>query len=485
MSVLNNKETKKRIKQNKVAGGYGKTAAEEDSFNKLKRLMQLAVIGEERYYPEEEDISTDIIRYAQKTAKEVPDKLISLIEFTRNEIGLRHSPMYALLGILKENPQLLKKINPSFFLRPVDTMDMVALFFQKNETAKTLPKQLKKIIEKALNQYDLYQFSKYGKYRKNLQINLVDVFNLVHPKPINEKQNELFKRVVKQDLPPAETWEYFLSTSQLDKKEAWEYLIRNNKLPVLATIRNIRNMLKANVDEYLIADYINQLSFKRVFPAQILSAIIYNNSFVIKEALMSKLKVQNEDSPLKGKTLIILDTSGSMGDFVLNVNFLHSYAFRAVSVLFSLAANSEDFDVVLTAGDDYSQKHKSIFLKDREKELIKNGRIEELLRIINNAENIIGWGGIFTHQVLSWVKKQNKEKYDRVVIISDSQDMDQKVKNEPLPSLSSYQYINNIAAYKKVGYNTHIDESGENEWQEITTYSSKLVDYIVLSEKNF
>jgi len=485
MSVLNNKETKKRTKQNRVAGGHGKVAAKEDSFNKLKRLMQLAIIGEERYYYEENDISTDIIKYAQETVKSNPDKLVKLIEFTRNEIGLRHSPMYALLGILEKDSQLLKKIKPSFFLRPSDTMDMVALFFQKNENTKTLPKQLKKLIQKALNQYDLYQFSKYGKYKKNLQVNLVDVFNLVHPKPMNNEQNELFKKVIEQDLPPAETWEYLLSTSQLDKKSAWEYLIKNNKLPVLAAIRNIRNMLNSGVDETLIADYINKLSFKRIFPAQILSAIIYSESSIIKKSLMNKLKIQNDNPSLKGKTLIVLDISGSMGNFILSKNFLYSYAFRAVSVLFSLIANSEDFDIVLTAGNDCLQEHKSIFLEDREKELVKNGEIEKFLNVIHNSESKIGWGGIFTYQVLSWIKKQNKEKYYRIVVISDSQDMDRNAKDKPLPSLVPYQYINNIAAYKKVGYNVHTDESGNNEWQEITIYSSKLVDYMILNEKQF
>jgi len=483
VSAINNKETKATTRQKRVSGGSGKKAAKESSFNKLKRLMQLATIGEERYYPEGKDITSDIVFLSEKAAKEFPEKLVNLLQYTRLAIGLRHAPLFGMLGILKINPILLKDIDPSFFLRPSDIMDMVALYFQENSEAKTLPKQLKKLIEKSLNQYDLYQFAKYGKYKKRLQINLVDVLNLVHPKPKNEKQKELFEKVIKQELPIPETWETMLSNSQLSKKEAWEYLMEIKKLPALATIRNIRNMLEAEVKEEKIIEYIQGINTGRIFPAQILSAVIHIDSEKIKKTLLDKLKQSNAN--LKGKTLIILDISGSMGTFELYSGFLNSYAFRAISVLIALVQNSEDFEIVLTSGDDYKRKHESVYLNKEQKEWILNGELDKFFALIEEyKKGKLGWGGIFTKQVLNWIKKQNKEHYNRVVVISDSQDMDFTSKNDILPAIAKHQYINNIAAYKKVGYSTHKDETG-NTWEEITTYSSKLVDFILLSEIEF
>lgn len=485
MSTINNKTTKKITKNNRVSGGYGKVAAKEDNFHKLKRLIQLAVIGEERYYSEGKDITDDIIYLSEKVAKEKPDSLMELLNFTRLEIGLRHSPLFTLLGILKTNPQLLKKLDDKFFLRPSDLMDIIALYYQYNTNTKTLPKQLKKAIEQALNQYDLYQFSKYGRHKKNLQINLVDVFNLVHPKPITKKQKKLFRKVIQQDLPVPETWEHLLSNSQLTKKEAWEHLLKTKKLPSLAFIRNIRNMLKAEVDKSYIKGYIDFININRIFPAQILSAVVSIDDLEIRKSLLNKLK-KFSNPILKGKSLIVLDISGSMGTFSLNKDFLKSYAFRAVSVMLSIILNSEEIDIVLTSGDDYGKKHKSIFLKNKEKEMLLNGEIESFLKLVDfYQEGELGWGGIFTKQALSWIKKQNKGIFDRAVVISDSQDMDYNEKSNTLPKIAKYQYINNIAAYKNVGYYNTVNDEKDGIWEEITTYSSKLIDFIILNEKKF
>jgi hypothetical protein len=494
MSLVNKKENKEK----RVAGSNGKIAAEETYFNKLVRLIGLSIIGEERYYPEKNSISNmlDIFEYSKNLEERDYDRYIELIEFTRLESGLRHSVLYSILGVIKAGKgNVIDKLTDRVLLRPSDVTDILNIYLSIDNNKKTLPGSLKRLITKALNRYDQYQYEKYGRKKDSLNMNLVDVFNLVHPKPKDKEYEVLFKKVIEQDLDSPETWEHILSNEVeetinksdiilLDnistnkkfktKKEAWTYLIKTKKLPSLAALRNISNMLESNIDINLLKNYIDKnISTKRIFPLQILNAYVNTNNEEIKEVLIKKLSISKGEL-LKGKTLIVLDISGSMGEF--NLIRTNNLASRAISMFLSIANNVEDFELVLTAGNDMKRKHASLKIKD--KKIFKN--LETLLSFINEQRdrNNLGYGGIFTKQCLDWIKENNKIFYERVIVISDSQDCDYSVTTNDLPILGKFNYINNIAAYKNVGYN-----ESTNGFKEITTFSSKIIDFIKFNEE--
>ena len=115
----------------------------------------------------------------------------------------------------------------------------------------------KKGLSAAFNKFDEYQFAKYN---REAAVKFKDALFLVHPKAKDETQQELFDKIVRDELSIPYTWETELSTlgqikydSQELKKEAvrlkWEELIYSNKLGYMATLRNLRNILEAEVSK--------------------------------------------------------------------------------------------------------------------------------------------------------------------------------------------------------------------------------------------
>ena len=95
------------------------------------------------------------------------------------------------------------------------------------------------------------------------------------------------------------TWETTLS-SQGNKAESWEFLIKTNKLPFMATLRNIRNLLITGVDNETHAKVCEKLSNpevisnSRLFPFRFLSAY---ESIKIDLEELEKIKTDPEYQP--------------------------------------------------------------------------------------------------------------------------------------------------------------------------------------------
>ena len=58
-------------------------------------------------------------------------------------------------------------------------------------------------------------------------ISLRDAMFLVHPKPKDDIQKEVFRKLANNELESPDTWEVQLSAGK-DKKETWERLLREN-----------------------------------------------------------------------------------------------------------------------------------------------------------------------------------------------------------------------------------------------------------------
>ena len=91
-----------------------------------------------------------------------------------------------------------------------------------------------------------------------LEVKLKDALFIVHPKASSEAQQEIFDKIVSDTLQTPYTWETQLSElgqknfdSQEEKQAAvkalWEELIDSNKVGYMALLRNLRNILQAQV----------------------------------------------------------------------------------------------------------------------------------------------------------------------------------------------------------------------------------------------
>ena len=165
--------------------------------------------------------------------------------------------------------------------------------------------------------------------------------------------------------------------------------------------------------------------------------------------------------------LLILDTSGSMDITVSLKSRITRYDTACAMAI--LAANQcEDFDLVITAGNDSALQHSSEIIKYPSKGF-------NLIDQINTARKDVGCGGIFTRQCLEWCKKEfPTTEFDRIIVFSDSQDCDYFDKKAPKP-FGKRNYICDISAEKKgVNYkgvwNAEISGFSENFLTFIAAY---------------
>lgn len=143
-------------------------------------------------------------------------------------------------------------------------------------------------------------------------ISLKDVMFMVHPKPKNAAQAEVFRRLAASELPPPDTWEVALSAGA-DKKATWERLISEGKLGYLALLRNLRGADQAGVDPALLDDAIRarKNGAHRVLPFRYVAAARAAPQHVpaLDDALRAAI---GEMPPLPGRTVVLVDVSGSM-----------------------------------------------------------------------------------------------------------------------------------------------------------------------------
>lgn len=220
--------------------------------------------------------------------------------------------------------------------------------------AKSLPASMRKGFKSVLENADTYQLAKYRKVA-------IDIANLVHPNSKLSKAEvevefegqkikmKALDAIMKGITVTADTWEAAQSEAgqevakavregKLTRDEAekvlaeakadnWEGLLKDGKLGVLAALRNIRNMMK-NPREEMINAWCKLITD----PAKVRAALILpihfdlaydvvdtefrDNDFAnrVRQALQDGYvaAIPNLAQVLTGKTLVIIDRSGSM-----------------------------------------------------------------------------------------------------------------------------------------------------------------------------
>lgn len=241
--------------------------------------------------------------------------------YARNEFGMR-SVSHVLAGELAHTVKgetWSKRFYDAVVRRPDDITEIVAYYMQ--EYGKPLPNSLKKGLAKAFDKFDAYQLAKYrGKTNK---ISLVDVVNLVRPRP-GEKNGDALKALVNDELRSENTWETRISAAGQDTEKrrlAWKDLLETNKLGYFALLRNLRNIMTDAPDMVSLAceQLVDEKRIKGslIMPFRFTTAIkeisqIPESREVIS-ALSKAVDISAQNCPeLDGSTLIAVDTSGSM-----------------------------------------------------------------------------------------------------------------------------------------------------------------------------
>ncbi len=203
-----------------------------------------------------------------------PEFVAKLAAYARNEMNLRSVPMVLIVELAKitSGNATVSKAVTNVVKRADEITELLAYYQLANERKETkklnrLSKQIQKGLAVSFNTFDEYQFAKYN---RKAEVTLKDALFLVHPKAKDANQQELFNKIVNNTLAIPYTWETELSVLGMVKFEnttvrnmafrlKWEELIESRKVGYMALMRNLRNILEANVSAQhiaMVSDYL-------------------------------------------------------------------------------------------------------------------------------------------------------------------------------------------------------------------------------------
>lgn len=337
-----------------------------------------------------------------------------------------------------------RKENKGGIIYRLDDMLEIAACYQARNPGKQLSNAIKKGFKAALESADEYELAKYQ--AKGRDLSLVDIVNLVHPKP-SEKMKPVFAKLMKGELKQFNTVEdkntkagqevaakvkagtitaEQAETELNEAKEAnFAELIKERKIGYLALLRNLRNILKTGVNDDVVKGACELLTDKKlikqslVFPHQIdLALEIMLDEFGASKA-KPFIKALNDAYELAipnltelfphGKTAVVFDSSGSMSSQIklANKNQGSEAAIAKAALIAATLAKGIDADVYHFADSTAPIKFNPL------------DSVNTLKNQFLAKQGSVGYGTAFG----SIFKTIGKD-YDRVFIISDMQGRD-------------------------------------------------------------
>lgn len=265
-----------------------------------------------------------------------------LAVYARTEMYLRSVPMVLSVELAKQSSgtDVVSRTVSNVIQRADEITELLAYYQVANERTATkklnrLSKQVQKGLAVSFNKFDEYQFAKYN---RATDVKLRDALFLVHPKAKDEAQQEIFNKIAADTLATPYTWETELSelgktkfANAEEKKRVvaakWGELIESRKVGYMALMRNLRNIVEAEVSVkhiQMVCEYIaneKAVMGSKQLPFRFLSA--YREIKELKSGYTSAILNALEDAVMhsarniKGfdyntSVVIAADVSGSM-----------------------------------------------------------------------------------------------------------------------------------------------------------------------------
>ena len=461
-------------RRTKLFTAEGAPAVRTNKVNQLKRLLNACMLWEDNFYSNGQDVAT----LMRELVREIPaEKCAELAVKAREEQKLRHAPLlivYEMTLASKAHRELVGETLARVIQRPDEITEFVSIYYKLGGGKRPLSKQVKKGLAAAFNKFTEYQLAKYN---RDKDVKLADVLALVHAKPKDKETGLLFAKLANKDRLPKktkfaqfpvantyralakefvglktpDTWEVALSGGA-DKKETFERLIAENKLGGLAMLRNLRNMQEAGVSDSVIKQGLAQMNTERVLPFRFISAAKYAPKFEshLEGAMFKCLEGHVK---LRGKTVLLVDVSGSMDASVSSKSDLQRVdAGAALAMLLREVCE----DVVI-----YTFSNSEVLVPTRRGFALAEG--------IKKSQ----WhSGTYLGKSAQAVAVKEKDA-DRVIVITDEQSHDSV--GNPFQKTGTKAYLINVASERNgVGYN--------NGWNHIDGWSEACIDYIVAEE---
>lgn len=431
-----------------------------DTKSELFLLAVTNMVGEHTFY---ESAGKRDERYAQLVREATaadPEWTARFLRWLRSDANMRTASLvgaaeFAAHRVENKLDGLSRQVIDAVLQRPDEPGEMLA--YWTTMYGRKIPKPVKRgVADAVVRMYDERALLKYDTPSKGFRFG--DVLELVHPSPRAEWQGDLFEHAIDRrkgrdsDIPaslgvlhvrdalmewPIEkrralfsrradsaptvlrdagmTWESVAGWLQGPMTaDVWEAIIPS--MGYMALLRNLRNFDEAGVSDDVARTVVARLSDpeqvakSRQLPMRFLSAYRAAPSLRWSWALEQALSQSLASVPqLDGRTLILVDTSGSMQDTFSRDGSLKRWDAAAVFGI-ALGARCKAADVVSFSNGYYGRPGTMVFDVRRGESLLKT--VERW-----NSDGFFIGAGTDTEGAL----RAHFDGHDRVVILTDEQ----------------------------------------------------------------
>lgn len=385
-------------------------------------------MAEPKFY-EDNNLDVSYLELKDLIGSQGVDDCLYILKIAKlgRKIGMKSYPL-AILSIcfnleVFKGSDLLRRYARYIIARPKDVVDLMAM--QKiYYPDRPLPMQFKKALRESLERFDTFQLSK--ALEKGKFVSLADVIKLVRPRAYmrNPHNSDIYKNIIEDKLRfGAEKATLQTVLGGISNVDRFNYeivleAIKNSSLGVI--LKNISSLYyrMAFEQEEIVQEMINILLDEerrkraKVMPFEYYLALkstssVYNETKglkAVRRALIKALDGISEEKLFQGKTLFMLDLSGSMGSFVSRNSIM---TYRDLVCVLGAIAFKQGNDVLMYATYnkylDGSLRGKSVF---------------EIAQYLSNCSEV-GYGTDFKSAIDK--VSSSFEAWDRIVVLTDEQ----------------------------------------------------------------
>ena len=441
-------------KQEAIYTHEGAKARQCSNEQQLRRSVLACLLWEDSFYEDGQSIADRIKGLVAK----VPAVVVAEIAIEARK-KLRHVPLLLVreMARIDSHKRFVADTLAEVIQRPDELTEFLAIYWKEGRCPVSA--QVKKGLAKAFLKFNEYSLAKYN---QDGPIKLRDVLHICHANPgldplegvlknrtykngeklVLRHKGCLLDKVVNNQLQTPDTWEVELSAGA-DKKSTFERLMQEEKLGALAFLRNLRNMRDSGVHEGLVAQYASVVKLDRVLPFRFISAARAVPAWEpMIEAMM--FRALKGHTPLPGRTLLLVDNSGSMYGPKVSAKSDIQRADAAGALAILLREICENITVL-------AYSNETVVVPARHGFALRDA-----------IQGATAHGGTDTGLA---VRTCNAMGYDRIIVITDEQS--QTAVGQPKTDKA---YFINVSVEKNgLGYGA---------WTTITGWSESIIDYI-------
>lgn len=408
MSKFNAKKETNKAVSYEGGDAYNKNLVEDYLNNLFSSFI------EDGYYESQKTKMERFLDLTTKVKNQFGNEFLAKTSvFARNELGMRSASQLIASYLNDEKFDNKRAYYRNFCHRPDDVAEIFgAIDMMGQKRSHATVRGCGDYIAK-LNEYQLGKYKMLGK-----EYNMYDIINITHTKSASVNS------FMKNEIEAPDTWEVKISTAKTDveRAEEWIRLVQEDKLGYLALLRNLNNIMNAMsttgndgfllIEDKIVSKLTDEVSIKKslVYPYQIYCAYknMKTHPFMIDNALDKAFRIAcGNMEKFDGKSVIVLDVSGSMED---RISARSNITIKEVGACYATALYiSQDCDFVKFGNYAKSCSY---------------DKIDNVFSIINKMRknDDCGYG-----TCIGTAFAELNEHYDRIFIVSDMQTMNEQV----------------------------------------------------------